>query len=284
MDQYISEKNKKFLETLGEGSKYEIQEEMDENLYYVTNEEGEELMMKLVNIEENKQSINLIIDGIRSIYHVLRNCEHKDRFICYRDFFTDMKSIVIVYDKEEGMDLFEYNDLYYNEGEKIPFHEIIDIGHTLFHSLKILHDYGICHRDIKPSNIIYSEDNPLKVKIIDFDFCCNISDGLCSGNPGTVAYAASSVLKNPNPDWKRCDIVSLAITLFRLFTGDIDYVSYFSQKISNREQWIREKYGKAMDERKLKYGLFLVDLFYYDINKSEKTMDDILDDYQKFIL
>lgn len=98
-----------------------------------------------------------------------------------------------------------------------------------------LHSIRLIHRDIKPANIfIFNNPNSHKyplVKLGDFgivkwgDFHSALSTGVFTATNqkglGTLKYMSPEQAVNPKSVTNRCDIYSLGITLFELFSGQI---------------------------------------------------------------
>ena len=64
----------------------------------------------------------------------------------------------------------------------------------LAQGVEYLHENNIIHRDIKTSNVLISSDNPITLKLTDFDFSKFLEDNcdtsLMTTNVGTPAFKA----------------------------------------------------------------------------------------------
>jgi serine/threonine protein kinase len=129
------------------------------------------------------------------------------------------KTLQQLFDVDENLieDLLNDRELDY---EGVSPMNVTNITYSLLTSIDILHRLHIYHRDIKPDNIIYdAQINPQAV-LIDFDFACRKE---CHGVPGTYEYSSTLKLEGKirhEREWARSDIVSVALTIYRLLTGD----------------------------------------------------------------
>lgn len=89
-----------------------------------------------------------------------------------------------------------------------------------------LHDKDIVHRDLKPENVLIHKDHKYvgsfkpTVKIIDFGFAAELSDGESLNKAyGSPYYAAPEVYNNKGYD-QSCDIWSIGVILYILLTGE----------------------------------------------------------------
>jgi serine/threonine protein kinase len=102
------------------------------------------------------------------------------------------------------------------------------LGARLADALDYAHAQGVLHRDIKPANVLLAADgSPL---LVDFNIgCCSKLDGAGPAAlfGGTLPYMAPEQLEAFNPLHPRapdsldgrCDLYSLALTLWELLTG-----------------------------------------------------------------
>jgi serine/threonine protein kinase len=200
--------------------------------------------------------------------------------MCYRDFFLTGKrnerKIVSIYYEVIGKDLIECYPL--------PIEKMIEITYSLLTSLSIIHSLGIVHRDIKPENIIYHSSAPPaeRVILIDFDYSCSVKTDACIFSPGTIAYAASSVFKKPivGKLWKRCDIVSAALTIYRLVFNNYD--DKIDDLIRKEKKVLRNPSESNRNRlRKFLYPLFRADLDYRV--SLEEIINEFYSQFQEFI-
>lgn len=316
----ISLENREFLKRLkilNIDTKYEVIKSISRDIYEVVDKKipDKRLMLKLLNLSNNTPyRLNLTLNAFRETFKLLGDaylqdfiseeekynekkdiCRYSD-FLCYKDLFVSAynKKLVFisVYEKVIGETLGELEQTFIEDDEDFPLELLINIGYSLLVSLYILHSNGVYHRDIKPDNIIYNKEEewPSRVKLIDFDFSCSAREK-CIGNPGTKTYASKYVLSYeqiPNEVWGKADIVSLSITLFKLFTTDDSEKSYFEEKIPSDEdllvEWIESKcLNRELDEDGLAFSFFLVNLFDYDTNKEKYhiSLSDIIKKYEE---
>ena len=127
------------------------------------------------------------------------------------------------------MEYCPFKDLlaFYREcSEGTPLTEIqkMDIMIQSAQGLEYLHKNHIIHRDIKPNNILISNDDPILVKLTDFDLCKILPDGyetsLMTTNVGTDAFKAPEFFQR-NEHKKLCyhrnvDIFALGLTYLAL--------------------------------------------------------------------
>lgn len=308
LDKLSSSSNRQFLERLRSenlNTNYGLVDKINDNLFEVVNLSNPEkkLMMKLLNMSQASPiMIKLTLNAIESVYNFLGgDCLYQNKFLCYRDFFTTIAEngiyFVSVYEKVDGMSLGDLEEEYINEEQDIPLDILINVGASLLISLFILHSNEIIHRDIKPENIIYNPKEewwPSRVRIIDFDFSCR-AGGFCAGMPGTRVYSAKSLLTRrslPDNIWARTDVVSLAISLFKLLTLDDIDESYFEldEKIPFDDEealteWIESRsLNRVIKGDVLMFAYFLVNLFDFDTNKDKAyiSLRDVIGKYFEF--
>lgn len=306
----LTHENLSFLNSLSTEAKIEyiIDSRFSDDLFLVYDSESDKkYIMKIATLKKPKVD-NITISAVRSVLTFLGdeeiqnrirpesrrsypknkyNCRYSSRFLCYKDFFINKQyskdgyaktQFISIYEKVDGLNLKQYSNSF-----GLSIDELINIGYVLLTSLYILHKNKIVHRDIKPENIIYNEKEewPSRVKYIDFDFSCSKNVG-CISNPGTYEYCAESVISgNSTLDyelWEKADIVSVALTLFRLLIGDESKGTYFQYilptTMEEAVEWVKNKISvfekRELSEMSIGFGIFLVQFFDLDTNV-EKT-------------
>lgn len=79
-------------------------------------------------------------------------------------------------------------------------------------ALKVCHDHSIVHLDIKPENFVIVQENPLKMRLIDFGFSCLDKDVQLRSIFGTPGYVSPEVIKFRRYSTKS-DVYSLGFTI-----------------------------------------------------------------------
>jgi serine/threonine protein kinase len=107
----------------------------------------------------------------------------------------------------------------------LPPAECMAIFLQVAHGLRYLHSNHILHRDIKPSNILLTPDN--QAKLGDFGLVKNLNDAIpltrSRQSMGTIDYGAPEQFEDAKRVDRRCDLYSLAATLYSALTGKFPF-------------------------------------------------------------
>ena|GEM_PF-4389310 len=105
--------------------------------------------------------------------------------------------------------------------------EVVSVLEQLCAALKIVHDAGIVHRDLKPENIMVVQEEPLRLKIIDFGLGKNLNagqkddhltrDNQVMGSPMTMA--PEQILADADRISPATDIYALGVILYWMLSG-----------------------------------------------------------------
>ena len=83
--------------------------------------------------------------------------------------------------------------------KEVPPERSLDVMTQIISGVKYLHERNIIHRDIKPGNILVASENPLLIKLTDFDvsMCLDpeVETSLMTSNVGTLAFKAPEFFK-----------------------------------------------------------------------------------------
>jgi serine/threonine protein kinase len=139
------------------------------------------------------------------------------------DYGTSGSSPYLVMEYVEGESLGQRLD---REG-KIPEAEAIRIIAQVAQGLHRAHKQGLVHRDVKPDNILVTPEGIAKladlglVKEMEADLnLTRTGRGL-----GTPHFMAPEQFRNAKSADARCDIYSMAATLYQMVTGDLPFKS-----------------------------------------------------------
>lgn len=123
------------------------------------------------------------------------------------------------------------------ESGALAAEETAAIFRPLADGLRYLHANGILHRDIKPSNIFLGVNN--KAKLGDFGLLKNLnqSDHITRSRQamGTIDYGAPEQFEDAKRVDHRCDIYSLAATLYTALTGKFPFGNGNALRIMQRK-------------------------------------------------
>ena len=124
---------------------------------------------------------------------------------------------------------------------------VIDIFKEILIGVNHLNKHGWAHRDLKPENILITNINPVKVKIIDFEY--TTKSKYSASKVGTVSYMSHQLIIKETYNTKKNDIWTLGVLLFIIYTGRRPYNSvYVDKNLDLACEWliaIKEKNWKV---------------------------------------
>jgi serine/threonine protein kinase len=124
--------------------------------------------------------------------------------------------------------------------KKLPEEEAVRIIVQVAYGLQFAHEQGMIHRDVKPDNVMVSNDGA--VKLADLGLAKETTTTMDLTRPGTglgtPSFMAPEQFRNAKNASIRCDIYSMAATLYQMVTGTIpfggnDVVQTMMRKLKN---------------------------------------------------
>jgi serine/threonine protein kinase len=138
------------------------------------------------------------------------------------DCQTDEETSYLVYELVEGGSL---GDRIEKRG-KLSEDEAIPIISQLTQALQFAHERRIIHRDIKPDNVLLTSAG--RVKLADFGLAKDYNSGgqditRPASALGTPQFMAPEQFADAKTADVRCDIYSLAATIYNMLTGNLPF-------------------------------------------------------------
>jgi serine/threonine-protein kinase len=119
----------------------------------------------------------------------------------------------------------------------LPVDQALAIFRQIADGVRYLHTNGIVHRDIKPSNVLITTYD--QAKLADFGLLKNLkgSQRLTQSRKGmgTLGYGAPEQFENAKHVDHRCDLFSLAATLYTALTGTAAFGSGPTMQVMRRK-------------------------------------------------
>ncbi|MFT5359256.1 MAG: serine/threonine protein kinase, partial [Polyangiales bacterium] len=104
----------------------------------------------------------------------------------------------------------------------LPLGDALSIAQELTTALKAVHAQGVLHRDLKPSNVFLSDDELVRVRLLDFGVARLEEEGQLTRTGavvGTPAYMAPEQVRGAVHADVRADIYGVGAILYRALTG-----------------------------------------------------------------
>lgn len=186
-----------------------------------------------------KERIARDIDMLRIELTTLLTLDHPNVLKLY-SFFEDKDSIYIVTELCTGGELMEaLADGRFNEED-----EIRRVLRDLVRAVSYCHARRIVHRDLKLENLLFKDTTGTsQLKVIDFGLAA-IKASSEEGGPwlsamlGTLSYVAPEVIDKEKKYDEKCDMWSIGVIMYVLFTGEHPFFTKECKK-EKRELWRR---------------------------------------------
>ena len=240
-----------------------------ENIYsnvYKAEYEGNEVAVKKIKKDQLKEDLkeSLCIDEINEddfreeIIKFNRELEnmkmcHCENSVEIYDYFDEEKEFVIV------MELCDNNLFKELAKTKNGFNakEIKEILLQLNNAFKKMNEAKIAHRDIKLHNILvkYLNKEKTKFKVLLSDY--GVSNQLSSMTKKYKTHAGTQIIMAPEilsgKEYNnKCDLWSLGVNIFQLYTKKPPYIGAFDNEILNQIDKLGQSVLNAIKDAKLK--------------------------------
>ncbi|CAB9505557.1 MAP kinase-activated protein kinase 2 (Fragment) [Seminavis robusta] len=180
---------------------------------------------------ENEPNNKLVLQE----FEILKDLDHPNIIVVYVSIDNDMFTYYLCNENHRVAELFENEEFYVLvsdicKGESLttelmdedecPYSEkrAAETMKQILSCVDYFHGVGVVHRDLKDGNILLEEDDPDRIRIIDFGMATRCEpDEKLSETVGTVEYMAPEVLGMSYS--YPCDIWSCGVILFLLLSG-----------------------------------------------------------------
>jgi serine/threonine protein kinase len=181
---------------------------------------GETVAIKIVSAHVTRNTI--MMKRFEQEYNVARHLEHPN-IVRALDFGYNGTSPYLVMEFVDGESLGKRLE---RDG-KIPEAEAIRIMGQVAQALHKAHKQGLVHRDIKPDNVLVTRDG--QAKVADLGLVKELETDLnltrTGRGLGTPHFMAPEQFRNAKNADARCDIYSMAATLYMMVTGELPFKS-----------------------------------------------------------
>jgi tRNA A-37 threonylcarbamoyl transferase component Bud32 len=159
-----------------------------------------------------------------------------DRFVQEAQAIStwDHPNVVGVYDAGEdggvyyyamefirGLDLADLLRQYQDNGQLLPYQEVLRIGWAVAEALDFAHRHGIIHRDVKPSNVLVSVDG--RILLSDFGLVMDLARGTLGETFGSPHYIAPEQARRSSNAVPQSDNYALGVMLYEMLTGVVPF-------------------------------------------------------------
>ena len=121
----------------------------------------------------------------------------------------------------EGQDLSAILAGYQQQGQLMPYNELLHIGQGIAKALDYAHKKGMIHRDIKPANVMVSPEG--RVVVMDFGLAMDVEVGSSGEVFGSARYIAPEQARNSAQAVAQSDIYALGVIMYEALTGQVPF-------------------------------------------------------------
>lgn len=138
-------------------------------------------------------------------------------------FYADEEDDIFYFVMEyiDGLDLAQLLAHYTDDGELMPFEDVIRIGRAVASALDYAHERGVIHRDVKPSNVMISSDD--RVVLMDFGLAMDVQQGSMGEIFGTPHYIAPEQARRSADAVPQSDLYAFGVVLYEMLTGTVPF-------------------------------------------------------------
>ena len=152
---------------------------------------------------------------------VAKGLDHPNIVRAYLDYRATAREAVLVMEYVPGESVGDRLEREFRIPEDEALVLITQVAQALHHA----HGRGLIHRDVKPDNILLTGDGQAKLADLGLAKTTATSGGLTrTGRAlGTPHFMAPEQFRNAKAADVRCDVFSLAATLYQMVTGQLPF-------------------------------------------------------------
>lgn len=179
-----------------------------------------------------------LIRDLRNEIKIMSELDHPN-ILRIQEWFETENQIYVILDLCTGGDLLTRIEKSFSTFSES---KICSYVRMMLSAIKYCHDHQVVHRDIKLENFVFeNESSESPLKLIDFGFSRHFRKSeLMSRSVGTCYYVAPEVVDGEYDN--KCDIWSLGVVTYVLFTGCPPFNGVDTQEIIYKAKYIEIDY------------------------------------------